>query len=628
MTHKTRAKLALLAAALAAGTSVLAAPAQAAENAAPPAPAPIVWDLKSLYPSDKAWDAERQRLKGEIEKLKALKGTLGASSQSLAEALAQISDTQRALARLSVYASLAADADTRVASAQERDQVANLLFSEYGTATSWLAPELLAIDEAKLRTFLKDPHLASQRFMILDTLRSRPHVLGEEAEKVLAASSVATDAPNAIYNLIANADMPWPTVTLSTGEAVKLDQQAYGQYRQAANRDDRKLVFDKFWGTWAEFENTVGMILNAHVQGAVFRARARNFDTVLEAELDSDNLPEAVYTALMDATHKGLPTLQRYFRLRGEMLGVKDMRYYDIYPPLVSLDKTYTVDDTKKIVLEALAPLGVDYVDRLRGALAAQWMHAYPQDGKRSGAYMNGWAYDVHPYLLLNHKDDYDSLSTFAHEWGHAMHSVLADEAQPWETSGYSTFIAEIASITNELLLHDHLVKTAATKEEKIFYLGQELEQLRGTFFRQAMFSEFEFRIHEVVEKGDSLSGARLTQIYGDLLKLYHGDRKGVVKIDDLYAHEWSFVPHFYYGYYVFQYATSIAAAAYFAETLEEGAPGARETYLDVLRAGGSDYPYEILKKAGLDMASPAPYAALVTRMNDVIDEIEKLRKE
>ncbi|NWG45998.1 MAG: oligoendopeptidase F, partial [Alphaproteobacteria bacterium] len=600
-----------------------------AARAADGAPAEAaVWDLTDLYPDLLAWEAERKRLEGEIERLTELQGTLGTSAQALAAGFGRMSQTERALVRLYIYATLAADADTLVAEAQAREQAASLLFTAYGEATSWVAPELLAADEAKIRTFLLEAPLANHRFAIAEILRSRPHVLGEEAEKVLAAASVATGAPQAIYNLMANADMPWKTITLSTGETVKIDQAAYSRLRQSPVRADRKAVFDAFWSTWAAFSNTVGMTMNGHVQGAVFAARARHFDTVLEAELDADNLPKAVYDTLIAETRAGLPALHRYFRLRGRMLGVEEMRYYDIYPPLVSLDKTYTLADTKTLFRQSAIPLGEDYLARLDAALAEDWMHVYPQEGKRSGAYMNGGAYDVHPYVLLNHKDDYDSLSTFAHEWGHVMHSVLTNESQPYELSDYSTFIAEIASITNEMLLHHHLQENAASKEEKIFYLGQELEQLRGTFFRQAMFSEFEQAIHAVAEGGDALTGERLNGIYGDLLKAYHGHDKGVVTIDDLYANEWAFVPHFYNGFYVFQYATSIAGAAYFAEHILEGDPAAREGFLDVLRAGGSDHPYEILRRAGLDMASPEPYRALVTRMNVVMDEIEALLAE
>jgi oligoendopeptidase F len=270
--------------------------------------------------------------------------------------------------------------------------------------------------------------------------------------------------------------------------------------------------------------------------------------------------------------------------------------------------------------------LGDDYVKTMEAATKARWMDVYPRDKKRSGAYMNGSVYDVHPYVLLNHNDDYESLSTLAHEWGHAMHSVLANKSQAFVNSGYPIFTAEIASTTNEVFLLDHMLKVAKTDDERMLYLGSALENLRGTFYRQAMFAEFERNVHAKVDAGESLTGEALTKIYGDILKRYHGDKEGVVKIDDLYAIEWAYIPHFYNKFYVFQYATSIAAGNMFADEILKGTPGAKERYLDILRAGGSRYPYGLVKDAGVDLASPAPYQAIVARMNSIMDQIEAIQ--
>jgi oligoendopeptidase F len=276
-------------------------------------------------------------------------------------------------------------------------------------------------------------------------------------------------------------------------------------------------------------------------------------------------------------------------------------------------------------MLAAVKPLGDDYVRAMELGTRSRWMDVYPRPRKRSGAYMNGEVYDVHPYLLLNHTDDYDSVSTLAHEWGHAMHSYLANRAQPFVTAGYPTFTAEIASTTNEVLLLDHMLKIAKSDDEKLLYLGSELETLRGTFFRQAMFADFEREVHAQVDKGESLTGEAITKIYGDILKRYHGDKEGVVKIDDLYSIEWAFIPHFYNRFYVFQYATSITAGNMFATEILQGTPGVRERYLNILRAGGSRYPYELVKEAGVDLATPAPYQALAARMNSIMDQIESI---
>jgi len=323
--------------------------------------------------------------------------------------------------------------------------------------------------------------------------------------------------------------------------------------------------------------------------------------------------------------NKALPTLHRHFKLRGRMLGVEQMHYYDIYPPLVSLDKLFDIETSKVITLEAMDMLGDDWVDMQRDAMQERWMHVYPQQGKDSGAYMNGSVYDLHPYLLLNHNDDYDSLSTFAHEWGHAMHTLYAAQAQPFETADYSTFIAEIPSTSLELILEQFMVQNTDDIDEKLFYLGQGLENMRGTYFRQTMFAEFELALYEAVERGEALTGARITEIYTDILKRYHGHDEGVVVIDDLYTNEWMFVPHFYYNMYVFQYATSITAGtALYVNMLENGQNGV-DNYKNLLRAGGSDYPYKLLKAAGVDMATPEPYQAIVARMNATMDEMERL---
>ena len=407
-----------------------------------------------------------------------------------------------------------------------------------------------------------------------------------------------------------------------------VDSQGYGRARNSENRDDRKLAFDAFWKKWAEYRSSVGMVMNSHLQTQVALAKARNYDSVLERELFQDNLPPAVYRTLVSEVNKALPTLHRYFKLRARMLGVDQLHYYDIYPPLVSLDREFNLEDSKKITLEATEILGDDWVSMQKEAMDDRWMHVYPQRGKRSGAYMSGFAYDVHPYLLLNHNNDYDSLSTFAHEWGHAMHTVYAKQSQPFETAGYATFIAEIPSTSLELILQDYMSKHAETLDEKLFYLGNGLEALRGTFFRQTMFAEFELSLYEAVERGEALSGDRITEMYGELLRRYHGHDDGVVVIDELYENEWMFVPHFYYNMYVFQYATSQTAGTALYDMIVKDPDAGVKNYKDLLRAGGSDYPYTLLANAGVDLAQSAPYEALVAKMNAIMDEMERLLDE
>jgi oligoendopeptidase F len=302
------------------------------------------------------------------------------------------------------------------------------------------------------------------------------------------------------------------------------------------------------------------------------------------------------------------------------------MRYYDIYPPLVSSARKYPIDEGRKMMLESVKPLGERYAAAMAAGLQNRWMDVYPRPRKLSGAHMAGSAYDVHPFVLMNYNDNYESVSTLAHEWGHAMHSYLSNAAQPFVTADYAIFVAEIASTFNEALLLEHVLRKATGDDERLLYLGSALEHLRGTFFRQAMFAEFEREVHARVDRGEPLSGDRLTQIYGEILRRYHGDKEGVVKIDDLYTVEWAYIPHFYRPFYVFQYATSIAASSLLADAVLKGEPGARERYLKLLSAGGSDYPYELVKAAGVDLASPAPYRAVVARMNRIMDEIEAIQ--
>ena len=459
-------------------------------------------------------------------------------------------------------------------------------------------------------------------------MRNAAHTLSPETEQTLAYFSQTFGAPNDTYTLLANSDIPWPTITLSDGEEIVVDSQGYSKARGSANRDDRKLAFDTFWNKWAEYRSSVGMVLNSHLQTQVALAKARNYDSVLHRELFQDNLPPSVYRTLVEQVNKALPTLHRYFKLRARMLGIEQLHYYDIYPPLVSLDREFDLETSKKITLDAMAVLGDDWVSLQKQAMDDRWMHVYPQRGKRSGAYMSGFAYDVHPYLLLNHNDDYSSLSTFAHEWGHAMHTVYAKQEQPFETAGYATFIAEIPSTSLELILQDYMTSNASTIDEKLFYLGHGLEGMRGTFFRQTMFAEFELALYEAAERGEALSGDRITEMYGEILRRYHGHDDGVVVIDDLYTNEWMFVPHFYYNMYVFQYATSkTAGTALYEKIVSEGEAGV-ENYKNLLRAVGSDYPYKLLANAGVDLATPEPYEAIVKKMNDVMDEMERLLDE
>ena len=588
----------------------------------------VVWDLTGVYANDEAWESALETAQAEIITLPRLAGSLGDSSASLSAALNQISSLEKEIARLYVYTSLIFDSDQRDADAQARIGRSRTLYSNFEESISWLAPEILAIGDARIEAFISaDETLAAHEFFLRDTLRSAPHTLDAKTEEILAQASLALNASEQIYESYANADIPWPTVTLSEGQEVTLSQAGYSLWRAAPNREDRKLVFDTFWQTWIQYNDGMGATMAANIQSNVFGAKVRNHDSTLAANLFDDGLPPEVYTQLVTQVNQSLPLFHRYLSLRGRMLGVDDLRYFDIYPPLVEVDTgEFDLARSAAITFEALKPFGEDYLALLNQGLDGEWMHSHPAPGKRSGAYMNGSIYDVHPFVLLNHNDDYESLSTFAHEWGHAVHSLLAQKQNPYETASYSTFTAEMASTINEILLQEYMIENARSDEEKLFYLGGALENIRGTLFRQTMFAEFELAMHEAVEAGEPLTGPKLSEMYGELLKRYHGHELGILTIDDEYAAEWAFIPHFYYDFYVFQYATSITGAAWFAEQFLAGDEQVRDSFIRVLSAGGSDYAHNILRdEAGLDMTTAEAYAPVLRRMESLMDRIEAL---
>jgi len=586
------------------------------------------WDLTDIYADVSDWQSALDQVSLRITEFQNLKGSLGVNAQSFLRVMSEYSDLNKEAARVYVYTSLQRDADQREPEAQARFGLARQMYTDLTAGLSWINPELLKIGEDKVnRFFEEESDLADYEFLVRDILRQSPHTLDEATEAILAQAGMILSSPSQIYQNYANADIPWPEVTLSEGETVLLNQSGYGLWRASANREDRKLVFDTFWQTWQQYADGMGATLASEVQSNVFSARVRNHEGVLANNLFDDGLPPEIYTQLVAQVNEALPTFHRYLQLRGTMLGIEDLRYYDIYPPLVNVNTgLFDLKRSQDITFEALRPFGDEYLSLLDLGLQQNWMHSHPQPGKRSGAYMNGSVYDVHPYVLLNHNDDYESMSTFAHEWGHAVHSLLANANNPYETAGYSTFIAEMASTINEILLQEYMIANAKTREEQLFYLGGALEQIRGTFFRQTMFAEFELAIHQAAERGEPLTGPRLTEIYGELLKRYHGHDIGILTIDDLYTVEWAFIPHFYRDFYVFQYATSISGAAWFAEQFLAGDENVRDAFIRVLSAGGSDYPHNILlNEAGLDMTLPESYDPILRRMDSLMDRIEAL---
>ncbi len=589
-------------------------------------PEQIRWNLKDLYSTEAAWVRERKNLLKDIEKLSKYKGKLAESAKTLADASDAISAIQRRTARMYIYASLGSDEDLRDSIGQEKLTLARSVFSKLRQTIAFTAPEIQATGSKKIEQFIsKEPRLAKHAFNLRDLLERKKHTLGNEAETVLANSGEVTSGPQRIYSLLTSASITWPKVTLANKETVTLDQSGYSKQRAIQHRDDRKKVFDTFWGTWSQYEAVLGQTLDTLVRSHIFTSKSRNYKTSLDAAVAGSNVPSDVYRALVKAANDNLSTMHKYLKLRQRIMGLDDLHYYDIYPEVTQLDREFSLKEAKRLTLVSLKPFGNEYLSKLEKGLSSDRMHVYPQAGKRSGAYMQGAGYDVHPYVLLNFNGGFEDVSTFSHEWGHAVHTMLAKDNNPYETYSYTTFTAELASTTNEVLLQEYMLSKELSDAERLYYIDRALESYRSTFFRQTMFAEFELRVHELAEAGEALSGKRMTALYLELLKKYHGHDEGVMQIDPAYAIEWAYIPHFYYNFYVYQYATSISGGTMFAERILSGDESARDDYLNVLKAGGSQYPHDMLKAANIDLTTSKPYDALVARMERLMLEAETI---
>lgn len=585
------------------------------------------WDLTAIYPSDQAWRAAQDQFVAELPKVRELQGTLGSSPKHLADVLELSSHLEKELNRLFVYAGLISDQDTRVSAYQAMKQEMLQLGAKFGAETAFIEPEILKIDKPTIDRFVaEEPRLKVYRQYLDDIQRRRAHTLDDAEEKLLAGAGVMAGAPASIFGIFADADFPYPTVVLSDGKSVKLDKAAFSLYRAGSSREDRQKVMAAFFGALGAYSGTYGSLLNAKMQGAAFYARSHKYGSVLEASLDGPNIPTSVYMRLIEGVNRNLPTFHRYLKLRKRMMGLQELHYYDLYAPLVqSVELKYTVEESQRNILTALAPLGPEYAAGAKRAFTERWIDLYPSTGKTSGAYSAGDAYDVHPYMLLNYNGKYDDMSTLAHELGHTMHSYFSNKTQPYPLASYPIFVAEVASTFNEALLIDSMLKTIKDDATRMSLLGNYLENIKGTVFRQTQFAEFELRAHEMVEKGEPLTGEALTKLYAEIVKKYYGNDQGVCIVDDYVANEWSYIPHFYSDYYVFQYATSFTASSALSEKVLAGEPGATQRYLTFISSGKSKYPIDLLKDAGVDMTTDEPLELTIKKMNHVMDEMEKL---
>jgi oligoendopeptidase F len=590
-------------------------------------PAQYKWDLTALYPTDQAWRSEKEKLVTELPKLKEYQGTLATSAQRLVDALETRSHLEKELRRLSAYAGQISDQDTRVSTYQGMQQEVVQLWSTFGADCAFIEPEILKMDNTTLQRFIAhEPRLQIYRQYLDNVTRRRSHTRNEAEEKLLATSAVMASGPSSAYGIFSNADFPYPTVVLGDGKSVKLNSAAYALHRASRIREDREKVMASFFGALGGYRGTFGSMMDTSVQASIFYARARGYDTTLDAALDDANIPTSVYAKLLEGVNRNLSTFHRYLKLRKRMMDLPNLHYYDLYAPLVkSVDTEYSIEEAEKNILAALAPLGTEYAAGVRHAFSDRWIDFYPTEGKTSGGYMSGEAYDVHPYILLNFNGRYDDMSTIAHELGHSMQSYFSNKAQPYPLALYANFVAEVASTFNEALLIDYMLKTTMDSATRLSLLGRYLENIKGTFFRQTQFAEFELRLHEMAEKGQPLTGDSISKLYAEIARKYYGGEQGVCTVDDYVAYEWSFIPHFYGNFHVYEYATSFAASSALSEKVLSGEPGATERYLKFISAGGSKYPIDLLKDAGVDMTTDEPLDLTVRKMNRVMDEIEKL---
>ena len=585
------------------------------------------WRLEDLYDSDEAWGAAKDKVAKALDSVLQYKGKLATAADVIFSCLNLLSDIDKELGRLRSYASMKSDLDTRVARHMAMQQEMDQLATNFSSKSSYVEPELVELQRSDIDRFIgEQPELSVYRFYLYDVLRRKEHKLSAKEEKIVAQAAMMAGGPSTIYGIFTDAELPYPEVTLSDGTEAKLNQAGYTKYRALVNRQDRELVFRAFWDAMNDYRRTLGASLYSNVKADVFYARVRGYSSSLHSSLDVNNIPVEVYHALVDNVNRNLSRFHRYLEIKKRMLGVDVLKYSDLYAPTVKgVDLEYTIDEAKALVLESCAPLGKAYTDVVAKAFSDRWIDVYPTQGKRSGAYSNGSAYDVHPYILLNYNGQYNDVSTLAHELGHTMHSYLSNQNQPYPLADYSIFVAEVASTFNEALLHDLMLKKIRDDDVRLSLLMEYLDGIKGTVFRQTQFAEYELKIHEIVERDEALTGDLLTQVYAEILKEYYGHDKGVTLIEDHMTVEWAYIPHFFYNFYVYQYSTSFTASTALAERVISKDEGAVQNVLAFLSAGGSKYPIDILRDAGVDMATSEPFDRTMAAMDRTMDEIEKI---
>jgi oligoendopeptidase F len=584
------------------------------------------WNLLDIFPNWEAWQEGYNKLEAHIDKYAAFKGTLNQGPHRLLEAFKMSDDLGQLAYRVWYYPSLQHDEDQRDNSINAKRQQVQLLFARLQQAQSWFNPELLSIPLETVRGWMEaSEELRLYRFAIEDLYRQQEHVLDEAGERLMSLSSRLAAAPNEAYFSLSTADAKFPKITLSTGEEVTV---SYGQYRAilATRREqaDREKAFRALYETYKNSLNTYATLYNGVCQRDWFQARARGYQSTLEAALHGDNIPTSVVENLIETTRAGAEPLRRYHRLRRKTLGVSSYHVYDFSIPLVTFDRKYEYDDVLDWIVTSVAPLGEQYQSRMREGFSGRWIDVYENEGKRSGAY-SAPVYGTHPYMLLNYTDTLDDVFTLAHEMGHSMHTILSHETQPFIYSSYTIFVAEVPSTLSEVLLLDYMLERSKDPIERIVLLQHAIDNITSTFYTQVMFADYELRAHKLTEEDQPITAEILTELYTSLLKDYYGD---AVDVNDLTGVTWARIPHFFNSpYYVYQYATCFASAAKLANEITSGdgrsRAAAREKYLTLLKAGGNDHPMEQLKKAGVDLSQPDTVRAIIKQLDDLVTRLE-----
>ncbi|MFZ4478263.1 MAG: oligoendopeptidase F [Rhodoferax sp.] len=584
------------------------------------------WDFTPIYTSWEAWEAGMKEIDARIDAFVGMQGSLSKGPDAVLKAYKAFDEIGMLQYKVYGYTSLQRDVDTRNQDISGKFQRVMALFAKLGTATSWFTPELLTIPQPTMEGWIAaTPALRPYRFSIIDNYRQQTHVLDEKGERLLSYAARFDATPRAAFQELSTSDIKFPLVTLSDGKEIKLSPGTY-QSVLATNHTqaDRAKAFETFVKTYAATSNTYAAIYNGVLQRDWFNAQARNFPDTLEAALDGNAIPASVVTTLVDTVRKGTAPLQRYMKLRKKLLGLETYHPYDGAIPIYKTDKIYTYADSRDHVLASVAPLGPDYVAKYKKFLAGKQVDVYENEGKRSGAYVSG-IYGAGPYMLLNHNDTQNALFTLAHEGGHAMHTVLSHESQPFVTAGYTIFVAEVASTTNERFLLNHLLQTTHDPKERFLLLQHAVDAIVGTFYTQVLFADYELQAHKLVEQGKPITSDVLSDIYLKLMRDYYGD---TVAIDELYKYTWSRIPHFYNSpYYVYQYATCFASSAKLFKDMTTGPDAARaaatERYLTLLRSGGSDHPMRQLQGAGVDLSRRETVQAMVDQMEELVTQME-----